>query len=366
LEGGATSDPWQAKRSSSGALTLKNRHTKLCLQDLNGQAVAATCSSSQSQRWEQIAVAQGIYMLRNVQSRRCLHSHLDVASGRPHMYGCNTAWWSTHWESTSVGSGHVQLRGRHTGVCLGSHWTYQNRLNGSTCNSGWWSQHWERRSSQQEPPAPSGPIPGGLLSLDFDDNCDSHYTVAAPLMEQRGIRGTFYLLSASSILDQGHINLPDGGHEVGAHTIDHPDLTTLGQSEVIRQLDQSKNDLAQAIGVSINGFASPFGRYNSQTVSLIRPRFRFHRTTDWGLNYPGSDAYRLRCHSIPRSYTVSKIRSLIDEAKNKGGWQILLFHCLGNKSDEYSVSRFQQVLSYVKSSGIRVVTASEGVKVLRN
>jgi hypothetical protein len=53
---------------------------------------------------------------------------------------------------------------------------------------------------------------------------------------------------------------------------------------------------------------------------------------------------------------------MIDQADQSGGWLILLFHCLGPKHpSNYPIPSFKRVLDHAVSSGIRVVTASEGV-----
>lgn len=50
---------------------------------------------------------------------------------------------------------------------------------------------------------------------------------------------------------------------IGAHTVSHPDLTTLGTLELARELDESNRRLERFTGRRPSHFAYPFGRYDA-------------------------------------------------------------------------------------------------------
>jgi hypothetical protein len=62
------------------------------------------------------------------------------------------------------------------------------------------------------------------VSLTYDDGTPSHLSLAAPIMNEYGVRGTFYInpreADAASLAPWRQI--AQAGHEVGNHTVSHP------------------------------------------------------------------------------------------------------------------------------------------------
>lgn len=53
------------------------------------------------------------------------------------------------------------------------------------------------------------------------------------------------------------------GHEVAAHTLTHPNLTQVPETEVIRQVEEDRKNLEQLVGYPIVGMAYPCGGINN-------------------------------------------------------------------------------------------------------
>ena len=53
------------------------------------------------------------------------------------------------------------------------------------------------------------------------------------------------------------------GHEVAVHTLTHPNLTTLTDDEVIRQVEQDRQNLSELVGYEVVGMAYPCGGVNN-------------------------------------------------------------------------------------------------------
>lgn len=60
------------------------------------------------------------------------------------------------------------------------------------------------------------------------------------------------------------------GWELDSHTIDHPDLTTLGPQELRRQLVVSRSTLRRRFGVPVDFFCYSSGRLNATVVSAVK------------------------------------------------------------------------------------------------
>ncbi len=62
------------------------------------------------------------------------------------------------------------------------------------------------------------------------------------------------------------------GHEVAVHTLTHPNLTTLEDAEVIRQVEQDRLNLSDLAGYEVVGMAYPCGGVNNddRVAQLIK------------------------------------------------------------------------------------------------
>lgn len=62
------------------------------------------------------------------------------------------------------------------------------------------------------------------------------------------------------------------GHEVAVHTLTHPNLTTLDDDEVIRQVETDRINLSELVGYDVVGMAYPCGGVNNddRVAKIIR------------------------------------------------------------------------------------------------
>jgi peptidoglycan/xylan/chitin deacetylase (PgdA/CDA1 family) len=59
------------------------------------------------------------------------------------------------------------------------------------------------------------------------------------------------------------------GHEIGAHTLTHPDLRSLSLAEAREEIMGSKKKLEDWFGREVKHFAFPYGYYNDSLVELV-------------------------------------------------------------------------------------------------
>ena len=60
------------------------------------------------------------------------------------------------------------------------------------------------------------------------------------------------------------------GHEVASHSLTHPDLTTLDEAEIIRQVEQDRLNLSALVGYEVVGMAYPCGPNDDRVAGIIR------------------------------------------------------------------------------------------------
>ena len=127
----------------------------------------------------------------------------------------------------------------------------------------------------------------GCVVFTFDDGYADTLTTAAPLMQRYGFGATCYVVSSAV----GTYNRWDAeflrerkplmsreqldqwlaaGMEVGSHSLSHQRLHELPQDAALYEIAESRAALRNMLGVPIEHFAYPFGRFSADTVELVR------------------------------------------------------------------------------------------------
>lgn len=121
----------------------------------------------------------------------------------------------------------------------------------------------------------AGACPARAVALTFDDGYMDAFTAALPLLQQHGAVATFYIVSGF-VGQPGYMGwneiraLRDAGMEIGAHSVTHPDLTTLAPADAQAQIAQSGATIAAELGGPVRSFCYPAGRFNETVVALAR------------------------------------------------------------------------------------------------
>jgi peptidoglycan/xylan/chitin deacetylase (PgdA/CDA1 family) len=118
------------------------------------------------------------------------------------------------------------------------------------------------------------PLPRRPVVVSFDDGYLGDYTHARPVLRRLGWPGVLNLeldnvrtgdLSAREVR-----GLIAAGWEVDSHTIDHPDLTTLGPGRLRYELVASRRELRTRFRVPADFFCYPAGRYDAGVVAAVK------------------------------------------------------------------------------------------------
>ena len=134
--------------------------------------------------------------------------------------------------------------------------------------------------------AASGELPDRPLAITFDDGRADFSEYAVPLLAERGLPATIYLVSGciggtSSWLpiqaerDQPMMSWTDVGAlasvgiECGAHTVTHPQLDLVGTERARREIGDSRHQLEQHLGSPVRSFAYPHGFHTRQVSDLV-------------------------------------------------------------------------------------------------
>src|SRR3989344_9448560 len=125
--------------------------------------------------------------------------------------------------------------------------------------------------------APASASAAGIVTLTFDDGNASQYTIPAPIMKAANQKAVFYinsgLVGQAGFMTWAQVkDLKASGFEIAGHTLNHSELPTLTPAAIAVEVNQDHaNFLAQ--GITPVSFASPFGAYDNESLSVITKKY---------------------------------------------------------------------------------------------
>jgi peptidoglycan/xylan/chitin deacetylase (PgdA/CDA1 family) len=225
--------------------------------------------------------------------------------------------------------------------------------------------------------APLEPFNQPIITITFDDGWESVYTNALPTLQRNGLKTTQYLISGvfdnPSYMSIKQIqSMQKAGHEVGAHTASHADLTQLDEQQLTYELVDSQKALTKHFGAVVD-FTSPYGAYNAHTLKVIGQYYRSQKNAEGdpaaneleAINIrSGFNALNIKSYSVRKTTTPDDLRKLIKAAQDHNGWLILTYHQVDDSEDLYAITPvvFEQQMELVKNSDIRSATVGEVFK----
>ncbi|MDQ6749718.1 MAG: polysaccharide deacetylase family protein [Actinomycetota bacterium] len=130
-----------------------------------------------------------------------------------------------------------------------------------------------------------GRLPSKPVVFSFDDGYTGQYTQALPALRAAGWTGVLNLkLGNLRDLHAERVKaMIAAGWEIDSHTINHPDLTSVGAGGLRVELEQSRARLRREFGVPANFFCYPAGEYDATVVAAVkRAGYLAATTTDSG------------------------------------------------------------------------------------
>ena len=130
----------------------------------------------------------------------------------------------------------------------------------------------------------------GTLALTFDDGPSNNTGHVSDVLKQYNMKATFFLIGRNIIGNAPIVQrIVNEGHEIGSHTQDHLDLTTLTSDQVVSQIVNWEHTFVGlnfsgplAGGVIPNYFRSPHGEINQNTSNIL---INYGYTVmNWGFN----------------------------------------------------------------------------------
>ncbi len=180
--------------------------------------------------------------------------------------------------------------------------------------------------------AADGTWPERSVVVTFDDGFANLNEEALPVLRRHGFAATVFLVSEymgrSNLWEtppaglgtrpvlgwQQAEELAGAGWEIGSHTRTHPDLRNLSSARLEDEIAGSRAALEQRLGVAVESFAYPYGRYDARAETVAAREYtaacttRLSRAGDESLfGLPRVDAYYLKDERAVRRLLTGKL-----------------------------------------------------------
>ena len=211
---------------------------------------------------------------------------------------------------------------------------------------------------------------GRYVSLCFDDFPQSAAQIAAPMIERRDWRATWYV--AGGFMDKTEpeygkmftsedLNaLRRKGHDFGCHTFDHIDCSTANADELQAQVRKSASFLA-ANGISdVSSFAFPFGAVDLAAKRAMSQTGLALRGVKPGTNRRSIDLNMLKaCGLQDNEGGTARALEELKTLQHQDGWLIIFTHDVRETPSPWGVTPqdYEHLLDAIACSGAEIVTA---------
>jgi hypothetical protein len=225
------------------------------------------------------------------------------------------------------------------------------------------------------------PWPGytGAVSLTFDDGTQSQIDEALPRLNDRGLRGTFYVVAGNPLLDEREEVWQDAarrGHEIGNHTYRHhgpanitggKGLEDMSLADIERDIDAARARLARLAPNQPDwSFCYPCncpwvgrGAGRESYVPVVAERFLAARSAgEYGFaNDPRIvDLYNVWGLCVERMSGFEMI-GLVEELTARDLWVVLAFHEINGVRLSVMSEDFEMLLDYLVRKQGQIWTA---------
>jgi peptidoglycan/xylan/chitin deacetylase (PgdA/CDA1 family) len=118
----------------------------------------------------------------------------------------------------------------------------------------------------------SGPPRGNQIALTFDDGPTPGVTDRIlDELKRRGFRATFFMIGEriAAAPDLARRVLAEG-HEIGNHTLTHPKLTTLSDSQVKWEIEKTQEMMEEHLNFRARLFRPPYGALRKNQAGIVQ------------------------------------------------------------------------------------------------
>jgi len=213
-----------------------------------------------------------------------------------------------------------------------------------------------------------------LVTFAFDDTPASAVRLGAPILEERGVRGSYYFC-AGLAGEIGHMGeyatredmqrVAAAGHEVGCHTYSHLDCGQASGVTVADDLELNAALLSDwGVCDRLETFAYPYGDVGFEAKHEAAQRFSLSRALHHGLIERGADLNQAPAVGIEGDGGEAVAATWLKRALARSAWLILYTHGVEPRPTPFGAAAdaLKRLVDDALAMGFEVVTAAEGAR----
>ena len=234
-------------------------------------------------------------------------------------------------------------------------------------------------------PNPINPWPDQqacAVSLSYDDALPIHYQLVAPLLEEHGLRATFYLAIRNLESYDEWKRIAAAGHELGNHSLFHPCRSEAGyeswlpeyydlrdyspgrfRDELIvanKTIDLLDGGKERTYGNNCTNLTIGSGENEMPMDPILEELFVAARGTITNLPVnPNNPNFTRLGHYSGDSKTFEQMKQEIETAREQGGWIIYMIHGVGEGTHNLFIDKaeHQKLIEWLDSERATIWTA---------
>lgn len=241
--------------------------------------------------------------------------------------------------------------------------------------------NYETKGIQQERKRP-------IVTFISDDGSIEDWNKLRPLSIQYNIPFVAAIISSFKTgLNNDYTKLKylqnDLGWEIASHTVNHVDLGTLNEAQLEIELKNSKDTLT-ANGLRVKNIVYPFGGSSAVNRRIAKKYYRagvsvshIPNTSLKAINNGVIPSFNIRRVGIgswfdyaedglPATNTLEYYKIRVDQCLAQNGWLVFMLHPGEVSHDATQQSYLEQIIQYVKSKNIEVLTLDKAFDIFGN
>jgi peptidoglycan/xylan/chitin deacetylase (PgdA/CDA1 family) len=147
----------------------------------------------------------------------------------------------------------------------------------------------------------NGTVPPQSVVITFDDGWLTQYDNALPILQQMHFTATFFVITKQIGRGSKYMGLDQvkalqrAGMTIASHSRTHPNLTKASDARLRDEIEGSRQDLQQMLGVSADVFAYPYGAWNRHVAAVAeKAGYRAARAYPGGAWNDATERYAMR------------------------------------------------------------------------
>jgi len=191
----------------------------------------------------------------------------------------------------------------------------------------------------------------GAISYTFDDGIRDQYELAYPMLQEAGIRATFFVItsvipnrqeevaakkpgSAGGISWEKLREMAAAGHEIASHSWSHPNLPKLNDQQLRNEIEKADSSIASRLGKAPLTFAYPYNAFDDRVRAAVRQHHIASRDYQQAFGNP--------------RFTLAFANSWADKQAREHTWGVAMIHAVQTGFDAFtSSSILQEHFAYV-------------------